>query len=319
MSVNYCSQAGIDFIKKFATLNLTPYLEAETLIIGYDHSGPDVDSNPQMVITPQEADELLKKDVITISREINKLVSVELNQNQLDALVSFTLQMGASTLKQTTLLQLINKRKYLEAADQFSYFYLKDMGAPYSLSRCSMNSKSLARRSAERTLFLKSEPEFFYKSVKELSCSQAGIDFIKKFTTLNLTHNLSMDRIVIGYDHPCNNPNQVITPQEAEELLKTDVIAISKKINRLVRVELNQNQFDALVSFSLQMGLSALEGSTLLRLLNNKNYSDAAEQFPRFDFKGAGSTPWLSSANRISDPELIARRNAEQKLFLTPC
>lgn len=44
-------------------------------------------------------------------------------------------------------------------------------------------------------------------------------------------------------------------------------------------VPLNQNQFDALVSFAFNVGLEALGGSTLLRVLNDGDYQGAAEQF----------------------------------------
>ena len=67
---------------------------------------------------------------------------------------------------------------------------------------------------------------------------------------------------------------------------------------------LNQNQFDALVSFSYNLGLGSLQNSTLLRLLNQRDYAGAAAQFPRWNKAGGKSC-------RPHPPP----RGAEQALF----
>ena len=78
-------------------------------------------------------------------------------------------------------------------------------------------------------------------------------------------------------------------------------------VNALVTVKINQNQFDALISFSYNLGLGSLQQSTLLRLLNAGNFQAAADQFPRWDRAGGKEGAGL-----------LARRNAERALFLTP-
>lgn len=98
-----------------------------------------------------------------------------------------------------------------------------------------------------------------------------------------------------------------ITQQQAEQLLINDLARFNNGVNALVTVKINQNQFDALISFSYNLGLGSLQQSTLLRLLNAGNFQAAADQFPRWDRAGGKEVAGL-----------LARRNAERALFLTP-
>ena len=72
-----------------------------------------------------------------------------------------------------------------------------------------------------------------------------------------------------------------------------------------VQVPLTQGQYDALVSFAYNLGLAALKSSTLLRLLNARNYAGAAAQFPR----------WNRAGGKVL-PGLTRRREAERVMFL---
>ena len=76
-------------------------------------------------------------------------------------------------------------------------------------------------------------------------------------------------------------------------------------MQRLVTAPLNQNQWDALMSFTYNLGAANLESSTLRRLLNAGNYSAAAEQFPR----------WNKAGGQVL-AGLVRRRAAERDLFL---
>jgi hypothetical protein len=75
-------------------------------------------------------------------------------------------------------------------------------------------------------------------------------------------------------------------------------------VSNLVKVELNSNQFSALVSFVYNIGPSAFKESTLLRLLNSGDVEGAANQFKR----------WNKSGSKVLEG-LVKRRNAEEKLF----
>lgn len=96
-----------------------------------------------------------------------------------------------------------------------------------------------------------------------------------------------------------------VTTDEAETLLEEDLKRFEDGVNRLVQVEINQNQFDALVSFVYNLGVGNLQKSTLLKKLNAGLFAEAAEQFLKWD-KAAGK--------RL--PGLTRRRKAERELFL---
>jgi len=97
-------QKGIDLIKYFEGKYLKAYLcPANVWTIGYGHTG-DVKSND--VITEKEAEDLLKADLKKFERQVCREITIDLNQNQFDALVSHTYNTGGSE----TLFSLINKK-----------------------------------------------------------------------------------------------------------------------------------------------------------------------------------------------------------------
>jgi len=111
-------------IAEFEGLSLRPYLcPAKKATIGYGNcyykDGKKVTmlDNP---ITKEEALELLKVMVESFAKEVNKLVSAPLNQNQFNAVVSFSYNTGLNALKNSTLLKLINKdHNQLAIASEF--------------------------------------------------------------------------------------------------------------------------------------------------------------------------------------------------------
>ena len=139
---------------------------------------------------------------------------------------------------------------------------------------------------------------------------QRGIDLIKQFEGLRLTAYQDMVGVwTIGYGHTGRDvkAGMTITQQQAEQLLINDLAQFERGVNDLVTVQINQNQFDALVSFSYNLGVGALQKSTLLRLLNAGSYQPAADEFPRWNRAGGNVVAGLTR-----------RRYAERQLFLTP-
>lgn len=95
------------------------------------------------------------------------------------------------------------------------------------------------------------------------------------------------------------------TEQQAEDYLRNDLAKFETAINKLVKVPLTQNQFDALVSLTYNIGSGAFKGSTLLKLLNKGDYQSAADQF----------LAWNRAGGKVMKG-LVRRREAERALFL---
>lgn len=101
-------------------------------------------------------------------------------------------------------------------------------------------------------------------------------------------------------------PGMVITQSMADDLLLDGIEQYENAVNELVTVKINQQQFDALVDLTYNIGISALKNSTLLKKLNSNNYNVAADEFLRWN-KAGGKT--LAGLTR--------RREAERDLFLS--
>lgn len=136
--------------------------------------------------------------------------------------------------------------------------------------------------------------------------SQSAVDLIKASEGLRLTaYRDSAGILTIGYGSTGGiKPGQTITPEQAEAMLVDDLDEAADAVRKLVTVPLTQGQFDALCSFVFNLGAGRLRDSTLLRLLNQGKYGEAAAQF-RF---------WVMAGGQ-SLPGLIKRRAAERAMF----
>jgi lysozyme len=137
--------------------------------------------------------------------------------------------------------------------------------------------------------------------------SNKGIDLIKFYEGLKLkAYYCAAGALTIGYGSTGTHvyEGQIITKEEAEELLKKDLVRFEKAVNDLVTVPITQGIFDSLVSFTFNLGEGALAKSTLLRKLNNKEYHDAGREFSR----------WVYAGDKKLEG-LVSRRNAEMRLY----
>ena len=141
-----------------------------------------------------------------------------------------------------------------------------------------------------------------------MNTSKKGKALIKKHEGCRLkAYKCPAGVLTIGYGHTNNvRLDDVLTQDEAEKLLDIDINIKEKELNKLIKVSVTQNQYDALISFVFNLGVGNLKNSTLLRLLNQKNYKGAAQQFDR----------WVYAGNKVL-AGLVKRRAEEKELFLS--
>jgi lysozyme len=140
--------------------------------------------------------------------------------------------------------------------------------------------------------------------------SRAGIELIKSFEGLKL--QAYPDPVTggapwtIGYGATTGVwPGMTVTAAEAEALFRRDLARVERDINRVVGVPIDQNMFDALVSFAYNVGIGNFRRSTLLRKLNAGDFRGAADQFLRWNRAGGRTMAGLTR-----------RRRSERELFL---
>ena len=113
----------------------------------------------------------------------------------------------------------------------------------------------------------------------------------------------------IGYGHTSDGFLKVtrglsITPKQAEDALEFDLNETAAAIDELVKVELSDNQFGALVSFAFNVGIGAFKKSTLLRKLNKGDYAAVPSELAR----------WTRNDGKVMKG-LVNRRAAEAGLW----
>lgn len=100
----------------------------------------------------------------------------------------------------------------------------------------------------------------------------------------------------------------VITEEDAERRLNDDLEEAERAVDRLVKVELSEDQFDALVSFVFNVGVGAFAKSTLLRVLNDRRYDHVDDQMMKWVFITVGG-------KKVKSTGLWNRRSMEATLW----
>ena len=141
--------------------------------------------------------------------------------------------------------------------------------------------------------------------------SRKGIDLIKRYEGFSAkAYFCPAGVLTIGHGHVLSdtpaNRRRTVTSAEAEEYLISDVRIAERAVHRLITAPLTQGQFDAVVSFTFNLGSGALQRSGLRRKLNREEYDDATLEFRKWVYAGGRRLPGL-----------IKRRAAEAERFLT--
>ena len=147
-----------------------------------------------------------------------------------------------------------------------------------------------------------------------MKTSQAGINLITEFEGCKLEAYLDSVKVpTIGYGSTryVNGTSvklgDVITLKGAKDLFTSTLPKYETSVNSLVKSTINQNQFDALVSFCYNLGALALSGSTLLKKVNlNPNDISIEQEFNKWVFAGSQKLEGL-----------IKRRQSEANLYFS--
>ena len=148
---------------------------------------------------------------------------------------------------------------------------------------------------------------------ESMSVSNKGVDLICEFEGKQLiAYDDGVGVWTIGFG-TIKYPNGVrvkkgdtCTLDQAKEYMRHDLIEFEHTVNSSVKVPLNQNQFDALVSLAYNIGSSAFKSSTLVKKLNTGDYQGAADQF----------NVWINAGGKRMQG-LVNRRDKEKLLFLS--
>lgn len=150
-----------------------------------------------------------------------------------------------------------------------------------------------------------------------LKTSPAGRAFIKGHEALRLKVYTDIAGFkTIGWGHKLLKSQlhlTEITEVQAEEFLDSDLHLIEIYLNGTVRVPLNQNQFDALVSFCFNLGIGALDRSTLLKFVQVGKFIAAASEFLKWNKFKNTKTGLYEVANGLTK-----RRKEESSMFVRP-
>jgi lysozyme len=153
---------------------------------------------------------------------------------------------------------------------------------------------------------------------KDLKLSDAGVNLVQHYESCLQPHGKGKYKsykdpvgvLTIGWGHTNHHPPKITadtvwTREECDDVFRRDMEIFEKTVRRMVKVELNQEQFDALVSFTFNLGEGNLGKSTLLKKLNAGDYAGAGQEFHKWNKAGGKELRGLTR-----------RRKSESNVFL---
>ena len=182
------SEKGINLIKSYEKLHTKAYKNKrrKEYTIGYGHSGEDIDKN--LTICKEQAEVLLKYDIEKFEKYVNdpSYVPQKLNQNQFDALVSFTFNCGKENLK-----KLVGKKRLSEIANELKEYNKLDGKELKCMTK---------RREEEKNLFLSEDPAPILIKQDEIKNKNIG-DFIQHIYTILENEKDEYNFLIGDYNH----------------------------------------------------------------------------------------------------------------------
>ena len=146
----------------------------------------------------------------------------------------------------------------------------------------------------------------YYNEDEDVNTSENGIELIKSFEGRRLVaYQDSVGVWTIGYGHTKTaHEDKLIIKSTADRLLAEDLVEFEKYVEKYVTVSLTQNQFDALVSWTFNLGPGNLKESTMLKKLNQGLYEEVPDEMRR----------WNKAGGEVLEG-LVRRRDAEAEMF----
>ena len=115
------SEKCYELVKRFEGLRLESYPDpatgGEPITCCYGHTGPEVKMG--MKFTQNECENYLRRDLVHVGEQIDKMLTVDVTQGQFDALCSLAYNIGVGNLAKSTLLRKLNAGDVLGAAMEF--------------------------------------------------------------------------------------------------------------------------------------------------------------------------------------------------------
>ena len=147
---------------------------------------------------------------------------------------------------------------------------------------------------------------YIMRNDNDMKTSEVGIELIKEFEGCKqVAYQDSVGVWTIGYGHTKDvYEGQLAIKKTIERWLQEDLEEFESYVSKLVKVELNQNQFDALVAWTYNLGPTNLKESTMLRKLNYGDYESVPDEMRR----------WNKAGGEVLNG-LVRRRDAEANLF----
>lgn len=142
-----------------------------------------------------------------------------------------------------------------------------------------------------------------------MKVSNQLIQLIKEFEGLKtIAYICPAGFKTIGYGHVLleNDNKDQINQTQAEELLLQDIEKVETAVLRNIKIELTQGQFDALVSFTFNLGPACLQRSTLRQKVNRSEHQDVPKEIKR----------WIYAGGKILYG-LVKRREIEANMYVS--
>ena len=136
--------------------------------------------------------------------------------------------------------------------------------------------------------------------------SKDGMEVIRNFEGFRShAYQDSVGVWTIGYGHTKNvQPTDIVSTAQADKMLAYELVEYENYVKSYVTVPLHQHQFDALVSWTYNLGPTNLKNSTLLKVLNKGRYDLVPDEIRR----------WNKAGGKVLEG-LVKRREAEAQLF----